>query len=1075
MLSVQAIDRAGNASAVAQTSVLLDTTAPAFDALTSSSHANSVLWYKTAVVTVLMSNVVDQTALGEEGPGMVSGLDRYTWRLVDNGGAELQSGWASLSGGQYGRQAFQFNTQTLASGVYTVYVSVYDYAGNQREKSLTVKVDLDAPTLSSFSLSGISGGAWTTIKQPTLLWTAVDSHSGLASDIQVTLNQNQAYAMQASDPTVDVGANDGTYLWPQNIADGSYYLWMRVHDVAQDASGADPYNASAVLSYNLRIDSTAPVLAFGVVTATVDYALDQDADVEIVVSDLSALSVMVELVSGDSVLYSSTLASMAVTSNLRWQWDGLLANGTYLEQGSYVLRVTAVDELGHASQVTRNLGVNLNRSFATGLSAWPAMVYKSGSRLYIEYQQGASVYQSYSDDGVHWSAASGVGGFSSAATISWQTQSDSVSYSFFYRNNYEVVMRKSNDGGTNWSDEIQLFNGANDPQIYAYTYTLASPPGMGVYLGQDHFVFLGSVTLQDAAYVLIGTFRSQGGYVSSVQCQQLKILRIPAHYLQKDNQTFTTAMPYLKQRGLQATFRHGYDDRKRIHELEDTIDFNWGTGPVAPKGRGYDLTFQEDNDWVEQFYEGYIYIDRNASYEFSGTVDDRIEVYVDDQLCIDVNGVYNGSFGTCSLEQGFHRIKVAVTEDAGLAYVTLRMQAENGQQKILSKEILYSENFPRSGWNSRFQNDTRTHEPEINYDWGTGQISPKQTGVGVGSDWVNVSWNAYLVLSQSGTYRLTYAIDDVAKVYIDGVLRLEVNGHTNRGWYDTASFSLDAGTHDVRVTYEEHHSDAYCQIRLCSTSWSFDDYFIYNIFYDVPTVAQAGARLTPLALVPLVASANTPDLLSPLFETLGDGRVAFAWQHSASLNAQLRFRLQIADAQSGTFDFSRTDYQFDFDNLTIQTIGATANRYVYTLADYQALPQGVWAWRLGVDNAPTDSVDTFTYSAEVTFNIAAVPGEVLSVINYPNPFIGETRIRYKLTRDAAQVKVKIYNAAGRLVRTLDGEVEGASLLTEYHDVLWDGRNGQGEIVLNGVYPYEVAATFADGSVKKARGKAIKIR
>ena len=104
----------------------------------------------------------------------------------------------------------------------------------------------------------------------------------------------------------------------------------------------------------------------------------------------------------------------------------------------------------------------------------------------------------------------------------------------------------------------------------------------------------------------------------------------------------------------------------------------------------------------------------------------------------------------------------------------------------------------------------------------------------------------------------------------------------------------------------------------------------------------------------------------------------------------------------------------------MELVTVTANRFAYELADYQSLPEGAWAWRVGADDTPTDGVDTYNTSNSATFNVSNVAPDVLQVINYPNPFSSNTTIRYKLTKSARQVSVKIYNSAGRIVRTLTG-------------------------------------------------------
>jgi len=79
---------------------------------------------------------------------------------------------------------------------------------------------------------------------------------------------------------------------------------------------------------------------------------------------------------------------------------------------------------------------------------------------------------------------------------------------------------------------------------------------------------------------------------------------------------------------------------------------------------------------------------------------------------------------------------------------------------------------------------------------------------------------------------------------------------------------------------------------------------------------------------------------------------------------------------------------------------------------------------------------------------------------YPSPFSpiveeGQvTRIRYRPKSDGG-VTVKIYDFAMQLVKTLEDN-QGHLGGVEY-EVVWDGRNGKGEIVANGVYFFKVEA------------------
>lgn len=72
--------------------------------------------------------------------------------------------------------------------------------------------------------------------------------------------------------------------------------------------------------------------------------------------------------------------------------------------------------------------------------------------------------------------------------------------------------------------------------------------------------------------------------------------------------------------------------------------------------------------------------------------------------------------------------------------------------------------------------------------------------------------------------------------------------------------------------------------------------------------------------------------------------------------------------------------------------------------------------------------------------------------NFPNPFNPSTTIRFALPAQG-QVSVRIYDIAGRLVRTLVDEVLDAAV----HEIQWAGADDRGHQVSSGVYFYRVIA------------------
>ena len=81
--------------------------------------------------------------------------------------------------------------------------------------------------------------------------------------------------------------------------------------------------------------------------------------------------------------------------------------------------------------------------------------------------------------------------------------------------------------------------------------------------------------------------------------------------------------------------------------------------------------------------------------------------------------------------------------------------------------------------------------------------------------------------------------------------------------------------------------------------------------------------------------------------------------------------------------------------------------------------------------------------------------------NYPNPFNPETTINFAL-KDAGNVRIDIYNIKGKKVRTLmDGHLE-----TDFHSIVWDGKDDGSKTVSSGIYFYKMKAGDKYTSTRK---------
>ena len=94
-----------------------------------------------------------------------------------------------------------------------------------------------------------------------------------------------------------------------------------------------------------------------------------------------------------------------------------------------------------------------------------------------------------------------------------------------------------------------------------------------------------------------------------------------------------------------------------------------------------------------------------------------------------------------------------------------------------------------------------------------------------------------------------------------------------------------------------------------------------------------------------------------------------------------------------------------------------------------------------------------------------IPKRTVLLANYPNPFNPETWLPYQLANDA-EVTIRIYSAAGQLVRHLDlGFQQAGYYIDRSRAAYWDGRNDLGERLASGVYFYQLSTPDSSATRK----------
>jgi hypothetical protein len=109
--------------------------------------------------------------------------------------------------------------------------------------------------------------------------------------------------------------------------------------------------------------------------------------------------------------------------------------------------------------------------------------------------------------------------------------------------------------------------------------------------------------------------------------------------------------------------------------------------------------------------------------------------------------------------------------------------------------------------------------------------------------------------------------------------------------------------------------------------------------------------------------------------------------------------------------------------------------------------------------------------------VSVAPPQPGAILNYPNPFNPaqdqKTSINYYLN-SRGNVEIRIYDAFGRLVLSRDISETAADSVSQNATAAggayweWDGRNGEGRIVANGIYLVNITARGSSGAQKLKR-------
>jgi hypothetical protein len=151
-------------------------------------------------------------------------------------------------------------------------------------------------------------------------------------------------------------------------------------------------------------------------------------------------------------------------------------------------------------------------------------------------------------------------------------------------------------------------------------------------------------------------------------------------------------------------------------------------------------------------------------------------------------------------------------------------------------------------------------------------------------------------------------------------------------------------------------------------------------------------------------------------------------------------------------------FENDFDNykrgrLVYDLSGLSGGSHTATLK----------AW----DNYNNSSQKSIIFLVETTGKFI-----LKNLINYPNPFLGQTSISVEHNRSEEELDViiNIFTLNGRVIKSIKASVSTTGY--SIPPIIWDGNDAGGSRVARGIYPYTVIVTAANGEVAIASGRMI---
>lgn len=257
---------------------------------------------------------------------------------------------------------------------------------------------------------------------------------------------------------------------------------------------------------------------------------------------------------------------------------------------------------------------------------------------------------------------------------------------------------------------------------------------------------------------------------------------------------------------------------------DDVIDFNWKS--EAPDA-------DVNTNWFSVRWQGNFDF-AGGAYNLNVNVDDRIRIWINDQLILDGKDSFVGTkLETFEVPAGNHRVRIDYQERTSNARAIVNWTKANTCSGVPENQFC-ADYYPNKDLAGLPIHSGLTDD--IDFNWGKDSPVPDV----IGTDYFSIRWNG-LFDFEEGIYNFNLRTDNGVRIWV-GDDETPLIDSWDRGGTFHAEKALPAGKHHVKVEYREHSGSARAHVSWSKGEFCSDipvnafcgEYFPNNTFTGVP-------------------------------------------------------------------------------------------------------------------------------------------------------------------------------------------------------------------------------------------------